>query len=142
MSWIITLLILLHYLSTVNSSVHIGQVILTTLFLGKPPSGSSPVLNLVYVISPSLITALLESGKRKNSRRNILMTEISRKNVPDVGVDLCVACIQSSLTTDQAVSLPTKQPHYRPSSLTTDQAASLPTNQPHYRPSKCYCTLL
>ena len=81
----------------VIAEVMLGRsVILTTLFLSKPPRGSLPVLSIhSFAINQQLL--FLNQRKRKNGRRNIFMTKFSQKNVPDVRIDLGTACIQSAI---------------------------------------------
>ena len=60
------------------------SVILTTLFLGKPPAGSEQVLS-EYSFAIIFFSLFLNQRKRKNGHRNIFITKHSRKNVPNVG---------------------------------------------------------
>ena len=46
----------------------------------------------------------LDQWKRKNGGRYSFMTKFSQNNVPDVLVDLSVACISKDLVTDQATT--------------------------------------
>ena len=62
------------------------SVILSTLFLGKLPQSSLPVLSAhLFAINSRML--FLNQRKRKNGRRNIFMTKSSRKDVPDARVD-------------------------------------------------------
>ena len=55
------------------------SVILITLFLGKPPGCSLPVISVhSFVVNRQLI--FLDQRKRKNSRRNNFIAKSSRKN--------------------------------------------------------------
>ena len=46
----------------------------------------------------------LNQWKRENGRRDVFMTKSSRKNVPDVGIEVGDACMPCELASDRATS--------------------------------------
>ena len=77
------------------------SVIISTLFLGKPPRGRWPVLSAhPFAINWQLL--FLNQRKRKNGRRNNFMTKSSRKDVPDARIDRDASWFPSDMTTDRA----------------------------------------
>ena len=79
------------------------SVILSTLFLDKPPRDRLPVLSAhSFAINRQLL--FLNQQKRKNGRRNIFMTKSSQKNVPDPRIDRGAACFPSDIPTDRAIA--------------------------------------
>ena len=62
------------------------SVIISTLFLCKPPRDRLPVLS-AHHFAINLQMIFLNQRKRKNGRRNIFMTKSSQKDVPDARID-------------------------------------------------------
>ena len=46
----------------------------------------------------------LNQRKRENGRRNVFMTKTPRKNVPDVGIELRVACMPGEHASDRVTA--------------------------------------
>ena len=81
-----------------------GYTVILTTVAGQASWRQFTVLSVhSFAINWQLL--FLNQHKRKNGFSNIFMTKSSSKNVPDVGVNLSVACIPSGLAT-----LPTKLP--------------------------------
>ena len=75
-------------------------------FLSCPLSllGSWPVLS-AHCFASNWKLLFLNHQKRENGRRNVFMTKSTRKNVPDVGIELGAACMPSEHASDRATIL-------------------------------------
>ena len=67
--------------------------------------GSLPVLS-AHSFASNWQLLSLNQRKRENDRRNVFMTKSSRKNVPDVGIELGAACMPSEHASDRATAAP------------------------------------
>ena len=63
--------------------------------------GSLPVFS-AHSFASNWQLLFLNQRKRENGRRNVFMIKSPRKNVPDVVIELGVACMPSELASDRA----------------------------------------
>ena len=90
--------------------VFVCFIALRPLQTAEDTAGRSVILTMslqeaVYQYLAYILWMLvLNQRKRKNGCRNIFITKYSRKNAPNAGINLCTACIPSSIATDRATS--------------------------------------